>query len=287
MELKNILIVAITCLALAGCDGGGDESKKSGYSGSKFAATVDEENKDELSIAASIGAQKSIESSSAPRALGQRADDPITYLLEKSSEAIIAQRQLRVGSRTYIDLSSSVCNAGGTAGYNYDENNTSGYGTFSITYDNCKYTYEGETTIIDGESTWVTSEDGSFSYTYNLSVSYGADSYSVTGTYACDAELNCSYNNDFSYGGVSYRVADVSVTGNSSTGYNVSAKIYHETYGYVEIIGSNLVQCNDGGFSSGSITVRDSSSTDVLLVTYDSCTQMTITFNNVATIVAQ
>lgn len=289
MELNKLFITALTLVALVGCGGSGSDAsgKNSGYDGSKSAATVNEDNKGDIVIAASIGAQKSIESSTAPRALGSHSEDPIEYILQQTSSAITSQGQLRVINRAYYNLSSTVCNGGGTAGYNYDENNTSGYGSFSISYNNCKYSYGGESTTIDGTATWVINQDNSYYYAYDLTVSYGGEVYRITATLECDSEYNCSYTDDFSYSGVSYRVADVSVSGSSSSGFNVSATVYHESLGYVEIGATGLIMCDNGGFSSGNITVQDSSNTEVLSITFDSCTSMTVEYDGVATTVSQ
>lgn len=80
----------------------------------------------------------------------------------------------------------------------------------------------------------------------------------------------CTVSENFSSNGVSYRVTNVSFT---STGneYDFTARIYHEDYGYVEIVATDLVLCDDGGFSSGSIVVTDSTSDEVLSLTYSGC----------------
>lgn len=301
MRYGKWILIAVTSLVLVGCgegnegssgqsgDNGNDDesSSQSGYSGSKSAATVDESNKSDMVVTSSIGAEKSIESSTAPKKLTGRSNDQVEFILNQSSSKIKYQRQLRLSSRAVYDLSSSVCNGGGSASYTYDENNTTGFGTFTISYNDCQYSYGGETSSVDGTAIWTSNEDGSFSYEYDITTTYGSETYTVTATYVCDAQYNCSYNDDFSYNGVNYQVADLSVSGNSSSGFDVTAKVYHETYGYIKIEGEGLISCPGGGFSSGTITVEDSTDTDVLTITYVSCSEMTVTFNNVSSTVVQ
>ena len=285
MELKNWFFAVIAITALVACAGSGDgEGADTGYSGKESAATVNEENKDDIAIASSVGAKQAIEASAAPgRALVPRV---------RSVEPVLEHHILALNDffgeakgRGYVDLSSSVCEAGGSAGYTYDENNTTGYGTFSITYNNCRYSYGGETAAIDGFATYTNNEDGSLRYEYDITVSYGSESYKITAIYECDAEFNCSYSDEFSYSGTSYRVSNFSVSGSASSGYDVEAKVYHEDYGYITIEGTDLISCSEGGFSSGTIVVTDSTSANVLTITFVSCTEMTIVYNNVSSTV--
>lgn len=285
MELKNWIFALVVSTALVACAGSGDGGgSDSGYSGKESAATVNDENKDDIAIASSVGAKQAIEASAAPG----RALAPSTSSVEPVLEYhILALNDFfgKAKGRGYVDLSSSVCESGGSAGYTYDENNTTGYGTFTITYDNCRYSYGGETTTIDGSATYTINEDGSLRYEYDITVSYGSETYTLTATYECDAEYNCTYSDEFTYSGKSYRVSNFSVSGNASSGYDVEAKVYHEDYGYITIVGTDLVSCSGGGFSSGTIVVTDSTNADVLTITYVNCTAMTIVYNNISSTV--
>jgi hypothetical protein len=99
------------------------------------------------------------------------------------------------------------------------------------------------------------------------------DSYSLNASYECtggQALSNCTVSENFSNNGVSYRVTNVTFT-SSGSDYDFTARIYHENYGYVDIVASDLVYCDDGGFSNGSIVVTDSTSSEVLSLTYSGC----------------
>lgn len=292
--LTNWLAIFMSALFLAACSGGGDsddggDSSSGGYSGNTSAATVDDSNKDDVSTASRVGAEKAIESETAPgRNVGSGAPNEAVFILDQTVAAIEGRqsRTLGIESRQTVDLSSSVCNSGGSAYYETDGSSNSSYGTFTIVYDNCSYTYGGETTTVDGTASWTNNEDGSFTYVYDITVTYGSESYTVTGTYACDSSYNCTYEDNFTQGGVSYKISNVSVSNNGSS-YDVSVRVYHEDYGYVDIVGDDLVACDSGGFQSGTITVTDSSSTDVLSINFVSCTEMTVTYNGSSQTVSQ
>jgi hypothetical protein len=284
------ILIGLTGLLLAACAGdgeGGSGSDDNSYSGMTSSATVSADNKDALVVASSVGAGKAIETSAAPKKLTRSSNGAIEHILKISSDSISATNQTRMQTRATQDLTSSVCNSGGSASFTYDENNFTGYGTFTITYNNCSYSYGGVTSTVDGTAVWTNNEDGSLSYEYDLTMTYGSETYTLTATYVCDASSNCSYTDDFSYSGVSYKVSDVSVSGNSSSGFDVSATVYHEDYGYIEIEATDLISCADGGFSSGTISVVDSTSAEVLSIVFVSCSEMTVTYDSVSTSVAQ
>ncbi|WP_189607976.1 hypothetical protein [Saccharospirillum salsuginis] len=292
--LTNLLAILMSALFLTACSGGGDsdddgDSSGGGYSGNSSAATVDDSNKDDVSTASRVGVEKAIESEAAPgKDAGSDVPNEAVFILDQTVAAIegTQSRSLTVESRQTVDLSSSVCNSGGSAYYETDGSSNSSYGTFTIVYDNCSYTYGGETTTVDGTASWTNNEDGSFTYVYDLTVTYGSESYTVTGTYSCDSNYNCTYEDNFTQNGVSYKISNVSVTNNGSS-FDVSVRVYHEDYGYVDVVGDDLVACDNGGFQSGTITVSDSTSTDVLTVSFVSCTEMTVTFNGSSQTVAQ
>ncbi len=290
------LLVLLSSLVLAACSGGDDSDgdgngngSSGGYSGSTSAATVDDSNKSDMATASSAGASRAIDSDSAPRASwAAGAPNEAVAILDQTIASIKdQQRSAGIQSRQTIDLSSSVCTAGGSAQYEIPDGAANSYGTFTIVYNKCKYGYGGQNTTVDGTSSWTNNEDGSYVYEYDLTVTYGSDSYVITGTYSCDSNYNCSYEDNFSQGGTSYKISNVEVSGNNTSGYDVSVRVYHEDYGYIDIEGEDLIACSSGGFSSGTITVTDSSSSAVLTVTYVSCSEMTVTYNGVSETLAQ
>jgi len=294
--MKVAFQLAIACfvaLIIAGCAGSEDsgslDSSATAVSGevkSTDAITVGGENKSTVAKTSSIGADKAIQSDTAPRFLTQHG---VRSMLD-GTRAHITERVERGLNRTVqtVDLSSTVCSAGGSASYEIDTGNVgSQSGTYTITYSNCASSFGGVTTTIDGTAEYTFSEDGSFTYSYDMTTTYDGETFTLSGTMTCDSSLDCTYEEDFSTNGVNYRVSNVSVSGNSSSGFDVTARVYHEELGYVDIEGDNLITCDSSGFSSGTITVTDSSSAVVITISFVSCTEMTVTFNGSSETVAQ
>ncbi len=282
MNVRTWTLMILSAFILVAC-GGGSGGGSGGESAS--AATVDGENKTEVAEAAKIGSEKAIEGSAAPRSLVQFSqNESLSYNLMKDTVSFVSHGAM---TRDTVDLSEYVCPDGGAAVYE-TSGQSSEYGSFTVVYTDCTYSYGSETTVIDGTATWTTNEDGSFSYEYDLTTTYAGETTSITGTYSCDAEYNCSYQDNFVEGGTSYSISNVSVSGNNSSGFNVSARVSHEDYGYVDIEATGLLLCSGGGFSSGTILVTDSSGSEVLRIDFEqNCTQMTVTFDGVAETVSQ
>lgn len=263
------LLLAACFVTLVGCaEEGINES----------ALTVDAENKNEVASFASLGAERSISDSAAPgRALVSRSIDSMGTV----------QRLLSRNSTT-VDLSSDVCPDGGSAIYEIDASQSGNSGTVTIVYSNCADSFGDFTSVTNGTADFTFAEDGATTIRYDITTTYDGETFTISGTYACDANFNCTYETEFSADGVDYRISNVSTSysvGDDS--WDVSARIYHEELGYVEITGSDLVECENGGFSSGTISVTDDTNSTVMTITYVSCTEMTVTFNNVSETVAQ
>lgn len=279
MRISKWVLVMFSAFVLAACGGGG-----SGGGGSTSAATVDGDNKTEVANTAKIGSEKAIEGSAAPRSLARTMNsESLSYVLMKDTVSFVNRGAM---ARDTVDLSSTVCPDGGSAIYE-TTGQSSQYGSFTVVYDDCVYSYGSESTTIDGTATWTTNEDGSFSYEYDLMTTYAGETTTITGTYSCDAEFNCSYEDNFVEGGTSYSVSNVSVSGNNSSGFSVSARVSHEDYGYIDIEATGLILCSGGGFEAGTISVTDSSGSSVLQIDFVSCTEMTVTFDGVAETVSQ
>lgn len=198
-----------------------------------------------------------------------------------------------ISSRETLDYSEYLCTGGGTAVVEFDENSIDGQGNIiypyemTITYNNCVYVSGADSLTYDGTLYFSGTSEDVFTYVGNLSVTYVLNgetySYSFTGTYSCDFTVSyyCSYSTDYQVGGVAYRTADVSVDGDNINGFNVTATIYHETMGYIEVYATGLVMCENGGFSAGTVEVTDSTEEVVLEVTfYDDCSTMLVSFGS-------
>jgi hypothetical protein len=161
-------------------------------------------------------------------------------------------------------------------------------GSAIITFDNCNEFGE----ILDGTAdfTWSGGFDNNqgfrnFTVVINVNVTLqGQPSQSVSGTVTCtDYGNSCSVQESFQGSdGASVTVEDVTVSGNSTSGYNLSAQVYHEEYGALTINAMNLTFCENGNIQSGTISVTDSTNTVVLVITFTNCDDFTATFNGVS-----
>jgi hypothetical protein len=147
--------------------------------------------------------------------------------------------------------------------------------------------------VIDGfyDITFDNASQNSYTATFDYTATYQGETYSTSGTYNCNFEtaVGCTYTSNFSdREGRSYRAENVSVSGNASQGYNVNARVYSETHGYIDIRSSGLVPCDGGGFSSGEISVTDASGAAVVTATFSGCNDdYIVTYQGTTFVVAQ
>lgn len=287
---KDFIVLATTLTLFVGCagGGGGDDAGPgvgpSSYSGNTSAATVSDSNRTTAAKSAAIGAEKAIEieigSDSTPFSASREATRALNINLRSLSPR-----------ETYTYTDDDLCSSG-SANYTYNFSDEYTPETVYAVYNNCtfsdSYTYYYDSITYDGTIYYELENDGGFYYTYDLDITYGGETYSLTSTMYCDSDYNCSYEENFSSGGISYRVSDVEVSYSSYYGsYDLEATVYHEDLGYITIEAEDLITCSGGGFQSGSIEVTDSTGTVVLYVDFTSCSSMTVTYNGVSTTVDQ
>lgn len=188
------------------------------------------------------------------------------------------------------DVSAQVCPDGGSAIITSPTNPPpSGDVTSSWEYINCMFTSGTTTYTVNGGGTFVYNQDnGDFSFTYDLTISDGSQTYNITATYECTNNgMSCTYSDTFVDNGKRYRTTNVSVSGNNTSGYNVSATVFIGDLGYVEITATNLTICANGNIGTGTIEVTDANGNVVLSVTFPDCNTMVITYNGVPDTVPQ
>lgn len=286
MTFKKELITLVTASALAvgcgsssgGSDGGTD--LESSYSGNTSSATVTTTNMETAARTAAIGAEKSIEIDFASDA----SPFSITRNLSRSIAATARTITPRIsGSETYY---SEICTGGGSVRIDYDINDE-GYGDYDMDFNNCVVSEGMYTITYDGSMYWEYNSDESEYYEYDITISYDGETYTLNTSMSCDEWGDCTYQENFSYSGTDYRVADVEVY-YSYYGYDIDATVFHEDMGYITIEAEDLVACEDSGyFESGTIGITDSTNTEIMTVTFDSCTSMTVTFDSVGYTVSQ
>lgn len=143
------------------------------------------------------------------------------------------------------------------------------------TYD-IDYTLSGETIT-------------SFSADFDVTATYRGETYSSSGSISCSGAdlMDCTIVSDFTgTNGHSYRITNLTISGDEFSGYNVSARVYDGDVGYVDFQATDLVPCDGGGFSSGTIEFSDSDGGTVTVV-FSGCGSYTVTYNGVGTLVNQ
>lgn len=281
--MKSMIVISMGIL-LAACGGGGSDGDgdNSGYSGKTSAATVDDSNNTDVAKGVHVASKQAVSSEEGGSALRSlfMPDSPRDILIEQS----LSDSQSLLARNTTNGDYSEFCNGGGSASYTLTTSQNGESGEFTYNYNNCTYTYGEYSITYDGSMYYEYDNSGNhWLWEYDLTVSTNyMGSYTLTSSYECSGDLglgSCTVSENFSDNGVSYRVTDVSFS-SSGSDFDFTAKVYHEDYGYVEIVATDLVLCDNGGFSSGSIVVTDSSSADVLSLTYSGCdAPVVVTYN--------
>jgi hypothetical protein len=299
MEKKFLwALVTASAVSLTACGGGGGSggggTTGTSFTGTTTAATIDAGNSDELTIAAASGAKQALSADNTNSPSFRPADSGFDTAMEEFKAQISTMmngsRANRSAERT-DDISTGLCNAGGTATVTYPDNASYNNYNWSAELNNCTYSASGYTAVYNGTVSGSYSESGNietdvYSYSnFTVTITY----LGVTETYTLNYTETCSYNysthegscdvvSDFEgFDDRTYRVTDASVSGNNSSGYNINATVYDPDYGYFTISSSNLTFCDSGLPGSGSITYTDGS--ESVTVDFLSCTEYQYTYN--------
>jgi hypothetical protein len=290
-EIKQLLLFLLVASLLQACGGGGGggddgapntigdgsdiTSTSQDYSGETAEATLTSDNSQELATAAASGTKQAVSSESVP---------------------VVAARGSTAARE--VNLTSSLCNTGsiiatypdtGSTGswrIDYDQCTHSashGGNTYSTTYNGSvegsytqvgngfryEYRYENFTVTVQGPT-------GNHSQTFNMSMTCATND---NGT-----DYSCDYYSDYTgYDSRIYRVSDVDVSGNDSSGYNVSVRVYDPDHGYVTVTTEVPVTygCSSGYPNAGRIQVEGADAT-VVTVEFTSCNTYVVVFDGVA-----
>jgi hypothetical protein len=258
------LLFSIASLAACGSD---DDDTTAGTGGTTTgAATISSTNSQDLAIAATESTKQGITADSAGlfgKTSGNQFD--MQALSEKLAER-------RYEATTY----SSLCTQGGSV----EDTINASAGNATLVFTNCAM--EGVT--LNGTMTMTTSQDGTtFTLEYtNFSVMTSLGTETVDFTMTCDittGSYSCTTSSSINgIDGRTYTISGSTVTGNSTSGYNVTAEVVDPEHGTISINAANvLFDCADGRPSTGTISFSAGGSTGT--VTFDSCTAYTVTIN--------
>ena len=161
-----------------------------------------------------------------------------------------------------------------------------------MTFNNCVISDSYETATYNGSVSYVENSNG-LTMTYrNFRVTAGGQTTSVNGTVSCDSSyLNCTENLTYggdvagSYSNRTYTTSNMEVTGDSSTGYNVSGSVTDPDHGTITISASGILfNCPSGVPSAGTITVTASGGVTAT-VTFNDCDSFSIDYDGSVTTV--
>lgn len=228
-------------------------------------ATITSDNAQDLAIAATESAIQSTADNSNPFSLSKQ-DSSTPFNLLKLSEDIALR-----ASDTIFD---NVCTDSGNLDVVIEES-----GANSITFNNCSRSG----VLLNGTMSMITTVVNNnvqidFAYT-DFTVTYNG----MTETYSFNA--SCSIDDStvvtcsaLGADGRTYAYSTAEVTGNATSGYNITAQVTDPTHGIISIDASNVFfNCISDRPSTGSITF--SASGESGSVTFNSCTSYTVEFN--------
>ncbi len=290
-------------------DGGGGTNTSLNYSGETGQATLTSENSEALATAGASGTKQATSSDSIPMSMVSRADAPVSHDEIMQEFAGWVAEVLR-GDRSGLaargvtaertqDLSGELCDSGSVI-IEYPDSGTAG--NWSIVFDQCTrsvtYGSGSYSSTFDGTVEGVYTDTGSgyrlelryvnFTVSVHSSTVNYTDTFNMSMTCTGDNEgttVSCDYYADYhGYDDRTYRVSDVTVSGDASSGYSVSVRVYDPDYGYVTVTTEVPVTfgCSDGRPDAGRIRMTGANGT-VATVEFISCTQYVVTFENVGT----
>ena len=278
--LSALLVVSLS--ALYGC-GGSSSGGSSGGGGTTFTgnsepATVDEDNAEEIGVAAGEAVSQAASSSSLPISV-ELSDNSELYESINSLAYEASQASLLPSG---IDVSDYVCTGGGSADSSVSgSGSTSGSGpmTTVTTFNNCStggYTITGTVRMSFDD---IGDQTAGFTVEYdNVTVSgLGFGEQTLSFNYSCtnlSDFTTCSSSSVFegSDGG-SHQISDYSFGGDSSIGYSGNATFSHESYGSVSIVVTSVTYGSCGSVpDGGSISYSSSTGTSGEITFNSDCT---------------
>lgn len=304
--MSNKLILAGMVLGLIGCGGGGGGSVGSSghidtsFTGNTQAATATEDNANVLARAASEAAIYTAVSQNLPVGETSKSAAVEQQLRNELHQKITSKDQdLPIGF-----TQSEAGDCGGSLTISYPDSFLTeagpgaGVHVAKTTYNNyCSY-IGASTYVIDGRTdiVFTVRSNGSVSkveylYKFQSTQTYNGEqtvinhSNSVVCTYDTnDNELGCIVSENFTgINGKAYRVEDA-----QGTVSDLTARIFDEDLGYFQIDTDGLgYQCDNANFSSGSISIVDSSGLEVINVSFPNCSDCVVTYGGSAVVYSQ
>jgi hypothetical protein len=268
--LGLLLTAAVACSSEGGSSGDGDNVG----SASKV-AEINAGNAEQLGAAAAEGAKQAVKNVNA-QAMGFKSSGAPTV------ESVTQDLVTRIAGRTANMPVAIECGLGSA------DEIVNPDGSTSVYFDMCDFGGSGFI-ILDGLVTSSSSDSGDIT-TVNLEyvgfiISIGGEDTILNFEASCDTNnisgaTSCTFPDVVGYDGRVYDFSDVTVTGNESIGYTVSASIVDPDHGSFTIAttAAILFTCPNGLPSSGALQFTDGA--DVLVtVTFNDCDSYTVFYS--------
>ncbi|PKM22848.1 MAG: hypothetical protein CVV10_02265 [Gammaproteobacteria bacterium HGW-Gammaproteobacteria-14] len=276
--------------ACGGGGGGGDDVTE--YKGKTTAASVNESNKEDLAVAAPQGSSATISQGDADLPTGVVATGGLSSENQALVQSVSERLAASVADGVSFAVGAKVDIEGSCGGKAVFESNATGT-DFTINYRDFCEGSAGERVVFNGTFDYEEKGDFSFYRYRNFVVRSNGETQRIDNlTIKCSTStgfgIGCEVISDFAgTNGRTYRISNATFSGSAESGYDVEARVFDGDHGYIDIVATGLIPCESGGFSSGSIVVTDSSDSEVLEITFVSCSEMTVTFNGNAETIAQ
>ncbi len=258
----SITSALLATLALYGCGGnGGSSSGPSAtitYSGVSIATAIDATNAEVITTTSGEAVQQGADSSSS-RVFGIAITDN-SYDIEllsvnlASAMASMSSPNLPTGFVMNGSCGGSVTIPDSQLN---DFNAASGPASFTMTFVSYCDASVGAQYSIDGQVVFnyndIADSNSGFSLQYNgVTVNDGSGPITLNMSVDCSNGSTCTIVSDYvGNDGRTYRIADISLTGDATTGFNGSATFFHPDHGSVSITASSVTYGSCGNFPDG------------------------------------
>ncbi len=293
----GLALLVSGAIGLTGCGGGGGSGSGGdvaglSYSGATAEATISSTSAKPLAETSAEASIQAVTDSEGGKV------SPIGVVVTDANLSGMRARVVEVAKQLLKNRRVMEFPAGATITFNDLQGDGSCGGTITVpdnyktassgtmTFNNACMTLPGYGTLIFHGSIQVSGTGDSDGYyagaaivTYkNVTVDYDLGSYG-SGTYGpMNFTESCSWEDGGDYynetcstteyytgsGGQVYQIQDPDVYGSNDSGWNVSATVYHPTYGYVDVTATGLTfNCSNGHPDSGHIGATGSGGTSI------------------------
>jgi hypothetical protein len=290
------ITLLLSLLLLQGCGGGGGDSDSDSpsssnsttYTGSTAEATIDASNAKEIATGAASGTQEAV-ASNALSVVAMRPQATPRSKLEELSPRIAQwiDQLMSPHAAKVFDVSNDICDQGGSAVADTNDDETEG----TITFNNCTINdMEGGSMVLNGAVRYSANISAdTLSMVYDVTVDYIGESQAINMSLACNdistPAISCSITSDFEgTDGKVYRMEDITVSGSVSSGFYIGMTFYDPHHGWVDVTTTQPLTyaCDKDVPGSGMFSMNGAGGTSAT-VSFDSCSAYTVTVNGVGT----